>query len=954
MKTDLCHKILAWLVSCQVQDDSYDHGGIFDPLDKRVIGDHYAATHVAWACALFFRRTHDPELMRCAKKAIDFHIRTSPEEYPPGNWNYHWDFNNLGFIETFGLLSDELPPHEKEVWIYHLLTWKTNSHHAVNWMAMRGLAAYRRGILLERLADISTAKDMLDRVLAAQTKDGCFDDIAGQSRPSQYHAYTACLLLQMQHIDSKRILSACIKAARWLLKITSPDGDMNALGRGQGQIFGYACAVYLFNAAKFFDPELAPHYQWVENQIVHRLNHAVRPEGFLPLVLNDCEITQKAGWYDYHHLSVYNAFALVWLYLAQGEGTPKKQLKPEPLPYHRTCHKASRLFCVREKWYSFLFAAGETGAGYASDAGISPHYIYFTDKVLFRYPLGPGPGKYGKTAASYHQEENIWAPLIKANDRWIAPFSGKGSLDRQGENTIVLTYQIDDIVWKRKIHFGANFIDITDCVDLSSYEYPVESIRIVNLALKKKTVTRTGPFFLTLMNGQMNLSVWGSEHQLEHKREVRAANGIVDIYGLETGKKTAIVQGGFRLRRSPCQPKQDIPPIVCMTWDPWTDIWKRKQRIMYDISRQGQGCDVLYIEPAKTSTSIVENAMTMVKKSSEGRRYQRALSGKMEQIDDHFFLYTPVLPFPGNRTWPAVKVLNQKSMVKALRKKIDVLNFKEYVLWLYHPSQLWMLDFLNDRAELIVYDWTDDWVAAYPDHLPENEKKVLQKNQNILLARCDLVFCVSLELCRRARQFCPNVYYLPNATDPGIFKPAAENQSRHPVFKGKKSPFLVYLSQITPRLDIDLLSTLAARQPEWNFLLIGPVICPESLLLPLKNMKNINFTGSLAYQQAAQIVAQSDVCILPHTQDELTKTLDPIKLYDYLATGKPIVATNVAMHADIKQYISIVTGVDEFERAVISSIHEPKENMSKRRNAAMNHVWKKRSENAIAILEQFF
>ena len=993
MNSDPCKQIRAWLAHCQIKEPSYDQGGIFDPLDQQVIGDHYATTHFAWACALSLyesaggpdifsssvvgapgsesRTTRggytagpDTQWLESARNAIAFHIRTSPDEYPPGSWDYHWDFNNLAFVETYGLLADHLSIDERRLWQQHLLQWKTNSHSAVNWVAMRALELYRRGTLLNRPEDIKSARKFLAQVLAAQTADGCFDDLPGISRPSQYHAYTACLLLRMKEMDTARITPACIKATRWLLAVCAPDGDMNSLGRGQGQIFGYVCALYLFRAAKTLDPTLAPQCQWAETKILERLTQFLDPRGFFPLVLNDCPVETRCGWYDYHHLTVYNAFALVWLYLARteldtvsGGGGHDAVPLPGPLPPDQgiAILPHSGIFSARSLKFSLVCTAGTSGAGYATDVGISPHFLFFRNQPLFRYPIGPGPGKYGTGTEEQHQMENIWAPLVHVRGQWIAPFGGKGAVAPLGPNGCRMTYCRDHIIWKRDIIITSCFLEIRDSLDLSATSLPVDCVRTVNVALKRGVVTDRTARRLVMDGPGLVLSAWSDGADLVHRGTVQAADGIVDIFAMEMvcGNQRRF-QSGCRVRPLPSSPGGRVPSIVCFTWDPWSELWKRKQRLLYDISNDPHGPSVIYAEPPLSLTTVVEDPRSLIKTSPGGNQYRRALSGRLVSMGKRFSLYTPLYPLPGARTIQGIHRINQCVAGYRFKKIVHRAGCSRYVLWLYHPSQLWLLDCLGDRADLIVYDWTDDWVAAFPDHLPVAQKAVLAEQQQTLLRRCDLVFGVSRELCRRAEKYCSAVFYLPNATDPGVFKPVPGDQSLHPVLAHISVPRLVYLSQITERLDVDLLAGLASRQPEWQILFIGPVVCSYDLLSNLRDLKNVHFIGRLPYQEAARVVAQADVSILPHRVDELTHTLDPIKLYDYLAVGNPVVSTPVAMHPDLKPHIAIATTCDGFESAVQAALAEPAQAAVDRRKAALGHVWERRKEEALEILSRFF
>ncbi len=856
MNTDPCEQIRNWLAHYQVDQPSYDQGGIFDPLDQRVIGDHYATTHFAWACALTHTAGPDAQCLEAARNAILFHIRTSPEEYPPGSWDYHWDFNNLAFVETYGLLADHLSTADRQLWRQSLLQWKTNVHGAINWVAMRALALFRRGKLFKRPEDIREAEKYLERVLSVQTRDGCFDDLPGISRPGQYHAYTACLLLRMKEIAPTRITRACIRAAQWLLAVCAPDGDITCPGRGQGQIFGVACAVYLFRAAETLEPERACHYQWAAEKNLARLTSHLNPRGFLPLVLNDRPVEERCGWYDYHHLTVYNAFALVWLLLARTEfdtgGTSQQPgqvswPRPEPPPSGIAFLPPSEFLSIRSSFFSLVCAAGASGAGYATDVGISPHFVFFQNQPLFRYPVGPGPGKYGSGTKEKRQTENIWSPLICVQGQWLAPFGGRGTIEPLANKGCKMTYCREGITWKRHILVTPWFLEIRDSLDLSSSALQVDAVRTVNIALKQGLVTDRTPSRLIMEGPGLVLSAWSKKSDLIHRGTVHAADGVVDIFAMETlcGNQRHF-SSGFRLRPLPTGSGHDVPDIVCLTWDPWSELWKRKQRLLHDMAKNLAGPAVIYAEPPLSLTTIVEDSSTLTKDSLKGQQYRRALSGDPVAMEDNFFLYTPLLLLPGARSFPKINRINKSVAGWRFKRVVQKAGLSRYILWLYHPSQLWILKYLGNRADLIVYDWTDDWVAAFPDHLPTRQKTDLEKDQLTLLKRCDLVFGVSSELCRRARKHCPTVYHLPNATDPGVFRPAPEDAVLHPVFMGIGSPRLTYLSQITERLDVKLLADLARRRPEWQILLIGPVICLQDTFETLAFFKECSFYGQSA------------------------------------------------------------------------------------------------------------
>jgi glycosyltransferase involved in cell wall biosynthesis len=944
----LVDPLFTWLSGCQVTEKGYEAGGIFDPLDAGVAGEHYATTHFAWCSALRHASRPDPSLLLAARQAAAFHLRTSPDEYSPGNWSYHWDFNNLAFIETYLLLEPVLEPEERVSWQKGFKFWKTNPHWAVNWVAMRARAHFQRYAVLGGVEDRELATGWLTYVLEAQKADGGIEDVKGKSLPSQYHAYTACLLHRMLP-EHPSVPWAVRRAARWLLAVTAPDGEMNAIGRGQGQIFGYACAVYLFRAAVALDPESASNYRWAERAVLSRLKQFQTEEGWWPLVLNHLPLKRRAGWYDYHHLSVYNAFAAVWLTMAAAMDVPAGP--EEELDLGETWLKDSGLLVVRRKRWFALFGAGRDGDGYRTEPGITPYQLLWHGHDLFRYPLGPGTGKYGALAAGQDQQTHCWAPLWPGQDgKWLAPAGAQGTLaPLPAPNCWRLGMVLNGATWGREVVLGQRFLEARDTLSIEgqSRESDESPLRVQNLALETVSQRKTGLGFVVDPTSGAVLRVWGGSG-LSKANVVETAAGQGEVLAAAGRNRTP---SGWRLRQGPGDAPGRLPGVVCLSWDYWSGLWKRKQRLMFELARSGGSPKTLFIEPATTITQIGEGLGELLGPS--GERHRRCLRGKPVAIGHGLHLASPLLPWPGQRTFPRLSLANRRFWLKQLHAFVNSVQFPQgYVLWLYHPSQLDALDALGHGAELVVYDWTDDWPEALPAHRRDQERDLLEKAQQEMLCRADVVFAVSHGLVERAGQWCPHVHYLPNATDPETFKPADPSGPVHAL--ATRRPLLVYLSQITERLDVGLVRELALRKPEWTLVLAGPVVCPPEFIAPLQGLPNVILAGSLPYEEAAVLAAQADVCLLPHTEDALTRALDPIKLYDYLATGRPIVSTDVAMHQDLLPWVSVASGVKAFAEAVERALSEPPEMGKRRIQAARSHTWSERAKQAVSQLERFF
>ena len=127
---------------------------------------------------------------------------------------------------------------------------------------------------------------------------------------------------------------------------------------------------------------------------------------------------------------------------------------------------------------------------------------------------------------------------------------------------------------------------------------------------------------------------------------------------------------------------------------------------------------------------------------------------------------------------------------------------------------------------------------------------------------------------------------------------------------------------------------------------------PDHLTAPEKSKlaaeKNIHITGPVPYPKIPEVMSKFDVCIVPHVETRFTNSLNPLKLWEYLAAGKPIVSTNVAGFRDYPQFCRLASGKDAFARECGKALGEDGERMAERRAEAQKHGWNRRVD---ALLE---
>ena len=210
-------------------------------------------------------------------------------------------------------------------------------------------------------------------------------------------------------------------------------------------------------------------------------------------------------------------------------------------------------------------------------------------------------------------------------------------------------------------------------------------------------------------------------------------------------------------------------------------------------------------------------------------------------------------------------------------------GIRDYVLWYYTPMALDFTRHLKPRA--VVYDCMDELsaFAGAPPGIREREQE--------LLRRADVVFTGGQTLFESKRHSHANVHAFPSSVDVDHFararvaQPDPDDQAHIP------HPRLGFFGVIDERMDIELLREVAAARPDWQLVIIGPVVKIDPALLPAA--ANIHYLGAKSYDELPRYLAGWDVALLPFARNEATRYISPTKTPEYLAAGKPVVSTSI-------------------------------------------------------------
>jgi glycosyltransferase involved in cell wall biosynthesis len=154
------------------------------------------------------------------------------------------------------------------------------------------------------------------------------------------------------------------------------------------------------------------------------------------------------------------------------------------------------------------------------------------------------------------------------------------------------------------------------------------------------------------------------------------------------------------------------------------------------------------------------------------------------------------------------------------------------------------------------------------------------------------------------------------------------------------------------RTDVDLILDLARSFPDGRIMLVGPNFLSNRDRGRLAEVPNITVTGAVPYARVPEMMREFDICIVPHRETPFTDSLNPLKLWEYLACGKPIVSTNVAGFRDYTHLCSVASGSEAFVGACRAALHDKGTRRSDRIAEACRHTWGQRVDALLDALEE--
>jgi glycosyltransferase involved in cell wall biosynthesis len=379
--------------------------------------------------------------------------------------------------------------------------------------------------------------------------------------------------------------------------------------------------------------------------------------------------------------------------------------------------------------------------------------------------------------------------------------------------------------------------------------------------------------------------------------------------------------------------------IVCFAHTAWHGPWKASQQIMSLIAETNR---VLYVGPCETLGSAIKRL-----------RGGAGPAAALERVGGAMFVYhgpwflgrvreDRVLGPAYNRVSAWMRMMHTRYVAWRL-------GFRNPILWIFDPLQAEAAR--RFRARLLVYHMLDNYVE-FPQPDMKAERAAIARSDAHLLKTADLVFAVSRRLHERCLQYNPNSFLVPNGVNYDRFQSTIAAGADPADMRAIPRPIIGYVGVIQEDMDFALLHQLAQDLPSASLVFVGPEDLGRNRpkFEALLAHGNVHYLGAKAVEDVPLYIRGCDVCILPQRADQAVVDSDQIKLYEYLACGRPIVSTDLPSVERFSPLVRIARNADEFVAQVRASLTEHPGRAELRTREARQHSWRTRVD---AIGEAF-
>lgn len=373
--------------------------------------------------------------------------------------------------------------------------------------------------------------------------------------------------------------------------------------------------------------------------------------------------------------------------------------------------------------------------------------------------------------------------------------------------------------------------------------------------------------------------------------------------------------------------------VIFISLENWDGIWRRNQFLCAEWLRRFPEMRLLFVARPKDFSNALRN-----RSAAELRRPVLEKQSEFKGLT----ILNPIKFLPNSV--PVCRRFNRELLHLQIRVAARRAGLRAPLLWINDHCAQPLVGRLRERA--VVYDITDDWTLLPATGEAERERIRLLDAK--LCQSADLVVVCSRALEQSRKSFCRRIITVPNGVDAAHYRGCMHSRR-----EASEGPVFGYVGTLhSDRIDLNLVEQLALARPEARVRLCGPDHLTVAERKALLSIPNVELREPVHYRDVPKVIAEFDVCILPHHCTPFTESLNPIKLWEYLASGKPVAATPVAGFREMAHVCHLGQGIDGFVRACADALFENPSRAAARIKEAESNSWKARSEQLLEVFRQ--
>jgi glycosyltransferase involved in cell wall biosynthesis len=382
--------------------------------------------------------------------------------------------------------------------------------------------------------------------------------------------------------------------------------------------------------------------------------------------------------------------------------------------------------------------------------------------------------------------------------------------------------------------------------------------------------------------------------------------------------------------------------VVCLSPQPWTiALPTNRQQVMRRVAERGHR--VLYVETGPFVSRHLRRALRGPDRASE----RRQLLGTEQVLPGVRVMKAPN-PLPWGHRLGLPARINARLAAWVIRRRLGRTD-EPVILWLYDPCFAAAVGRVGER--FAVYDCVDDYAEQTGDDA--RKRAFVSECDAATAERARLVFATATPLVERHSRRNGRTHLVRNVGDFAHFASAADPSTTAPELAGLSRPVVGFAGNfLAEKVDFELLAEVAERRPDWTLLLLGPTHPDtESRLAELATRPNVRRVDGKPYAELPSYIAAFDVGVIPYRRNAYTASCFPLKTFEYLAAGKPVVASGLPELRGFEPHVLLAEDAASFVEAVEAALaRTAPEDVEARQAVAAANTWETRTERLLELV----